>query len=189
MSTTVVFEEQVEIPLDLRTLADFRRWSVSDDFPERGRIDYIAGGMAQKLSWEEYRTDESLKSFRMPGVKLRHILGEMEIKLEPTAVKYIGDQDVAYENVVTSWGFMGMEKGVRLINRYESSVLITGETHEWEFVEYVHDAHQMGLRKALVMVGHVASEESGMEYFRNYLQEKSPSLSISYIRTNDLFRI
>jgi putative NIF3 family GTP cyclohydrolase 1 type 2 len=160
-----------------------------DNLHHHAKLDYIAVGMAQKLNWEEYRTDESLKSFRMPGVKLRQILRDMETKLEPTAMKYIGDQDVAYENVVTSWGFMGMERAVRLINRQESSVLITGETHEWEFVEYVHDAHQMGLRKALVMVGHVASEESGMEYFRNYLQEKSPSLSISYIRTNDLFRI
>jgi putative NIF3 family GTP cyclohydrolase 1 type 2 len=49
-------------------------------------------------------------------------------------------------------------------------------------------AHQMGLKKALVMTGHMASEESGVEYFGNYLQEKSPSLSISYIRTNDPFK-
>jgi hypothetical protein len=46
----------------------------------------------------------------------------------------------------------------------------------------------MGLRKALIVVGHVASEESGVEFFSNYLQEKTPSLSISYIRTDDLFK-
>ena len=40
MATTVVFEEQVEIPTDIQSLADFRRWALSDDFPERGRIDY-----------------------------------------------------------------------------------------------------------------------------------------------------
>jgi putative NIF3 family GTP cyclohydrolase 1 type 2 len=151
------------------------------------RLDYIALGMAQKLNWEKYRTDESFQSFKMPDVTLRHILRDIE-KLEPAAIKYIGDQDVAYENVITSWGFMMMENGVKLINRHENCVLITGETHEWEFVEYVHDAHQMGLKKALVMIGHVASEESGVEFFSNYLQEKSPSLSISYIRTNDLFK-
>lgn len=153
-----------------------------------GRLDYIAVGMAQKLNWGKYRTDESFKSFRMPEVKLRHILRDIEVKLEPTAIKYIGDKDVAYENVIVSWGFMMMENGVKLINRHENSVLITGETHEWEFVEYVHDAHQMGLRKALVMVGHIPSEESGVEFFSNYLQEKSPSLSILYIRTNDPFQ-
>jgi putative NIF3 family GTP cyclohydrolase 1 type 2 len=154
----------------------------------RPRLDYVAVGMAQKLNWEEYRTNESFKSFRMADVKLGRILRDIEVKLEPTAVKYIGDRDVAYENVITSWGFMMMENGVELINRHENCVLIAGETHEWEFVEYVHDAHQMGLSKAFVMVGHVASEESGVEFFSNCLQEKSPSLSISYIRTNDPFK-
>jgi putative NIF3 family GTP cyclohydrolase 1 type 2 len=152
------------------------------------RLDYIAVGMAHKLNWEEYRTDESFKSFRMADVRLGHIFRDIEVKLEPTAAKYIGDQDVAYENIITSWGFMMMENAAKLVNRYDSCVLIAGETHEWEFVEYVHDAHQMGLKKALVMVGHVASEESGVEFFGSYLQEKSPSLSISYIRTSDPFK-
>ncbi|MBN1978688.1 MAG: Nif3-like dinuclear metal center hexameric protein [Anaerolineae bacterium] len=150
-------------------------------------LDYIAAGMAQKLGWEKYRTDDSLKSFSMAGVKLGRILRDIDVGLEPTAVRYIGDKDVVYENVVTSWGFMGMEGGVRLINRHESCVLITGETHEWEVVEYVHDAHHQGLRKALVVTGHVPSEESGVEFFCDHLREKAPSLSIFYIKTDDLF--
>ncbi|MEJ5312021.1 MAG: Nif3-like dinuclear metal center hexameric protein [Anaerolineae bacterium] len=151
-------------------------------------FDYIAWGMAQKLNWQQYRTDESCKSFRMSGVNLDHILRDIATHLEPTALRYIGDADTAYENVITSWGFMMPENGVKLINRHESCVLITGETHEWEFVEYAHDAHRLGFKKALVVVGHVPSEESGMEYFSTCLQNKSPSLSISYIKTNDLFK-
>ncbi|OHB83603.1 MAG: hypothetical protein A2V98_16150 [Planctomycetes bacterium RBG_16_64_12] len=50
MATTVVFEERVEIPLNLRSLADFRRWATSDDFPERGRIDYVAGRIEVDMS-------------------------------------------------------------------------------------------------------------------------------------------
>jgi putative NIF3 family GTP cyclohydrolase 1 type 2 len=150
-------------------------------------LDYVAVGMAQKLGWGKYRTDDSFKSFRMADVKLARILRDIEVGLGPTAVRYIGDKDVVYENVITSWGFMMMENGVKLINRHESCVLITGETHEWEFVEYVHDAHHLGLRKALVVTGHVPSEESGVEFFCNYLRDKSPSLSISYIKTDDLF--
>jgi len=151
-------------------------------------LDYIATGMAQKLGWEPYRTDESCKSFRMPGVKLGQILDDLATHLKPAALRYIGDRDAIYENVVTSWGFMMIENGVRLINRHENSVLIVGETHEWEFVEYVHDAHRMGLRKALVVVGHVPSEEGGVEAFCDDVRAKFPSQSISYIKTNDLFQ-
>jgi putative NIF3 family GTP cyclohydrolase 1 type 2 len=150
-------------------------------------LDYIAVGMAQKLGWGGYRTDDSFKSFRMAGVKLARILSDIEAGLEPTAARYIGDRDVVYENIITSWGFMMMENAVKLINLHESCVLIAGETHEWEFVEYVHDAHHQGLRKALVIVGHVPSEEGGMEFLCDHLREKSPSLSISYIKTDDLF--
>ncbi len=82
---------------------------------------------------------------------------------------------------------MGMEFGVELINRHESCLLITGETHEWEFVEYVNDASRIGFKKALIATGHTVSEEGGMEYFCDYLREKAHGLSIAYIETNDLF--
>ena len=57
MASSVIFEERVEIPY-FRSLAEFRAWTLSDDFPERGRIDYIGGRIevrpiAEKgvLSW------------------------------------------------------------------------------------------------------------------------------------------
>jgi Uma2 family endonuclease len=53
MAATVVIEEQVEIPLDLHSLADFRRWATSDAFPERGRIDYVAGRIEVDMSPED----------------------------------------------------------------------------------------------------------------------------------------
>lgn len=53
---TVLFEEQVEVPLSIQTLEDFRRWALSDDFPERGRIDYIDGRIEVDMSPEDMFT-------------------------------------------------------------------------------------------------------------------------------------
>lgn len=61
MATTVIFGEQVEIPLDLRSLEDFRRWATSDDFPERGRIDYIVGRIEVDMSPEDFFCHGTLK--------------------------------------------------------------------------------------------------------------------------------
>jgi len=61
MATSVIFEEQVEIPMDLRSLADFRRWATSDDFPERGRIDYVAGRIEVDMSPEDLFRHGTLK--------------------------------------------------------------------------------------------------------------------------------
>ncbi len=54
MATTVRFEDTVEIPLEIGSLADFRRWAFSDEFPETGRIDYIAGCIEVHMSPEEF---------------------------------------------------------------------------------------------------------------------------------------
>lgn len=53
MATTILLdllEDQFEIPMDLRSLADFRAWAVSDSFPERGRIDYLDGRIEVDMS-------------------------------------------------------------------------------------------------------------------------------------------
>ena len=52
MSCAVLFEEQLRIP-PTNSLADFRRWLHADDFPERGRIDYIAGQIEVDMSPED----------------------------------------------------------------------------------------------------------------------------------------
>ncbi len=52
MTTAVILEEQVEIPA-IRSLSDFRRWALSDRFPERGRVDFIAGCIEVDMSPED----------------------------------------------------------------------------------------------------------------------------------------
>lgn len=61
MASSVVFEEQVEIPLDLRSLAEFRHWALSGCFPEQGRIDYLAGRIEVDMSPEDFFCHGTLK--------------------------------------------------------------------------------------------------------------------------------
>jgi Uma2 family endonuclease len=50
---SVLLEDRLEIPLGLRSLADFRAWALSDEFPEKGRIDYIRGRIEVDMSPED----------------------------------------------------------------------------------------------------------------------------------------
>lgn len=52
MTTAVILEEQVEIP-PIGSLSDFRRWATSEGFPERGRVDFIAGCVEVDMSPED----------------------------------------------------------------------------------------------------------------------------------------
>ena len=53
MATAIIFEEQLEIPL-VQSLADFRKWATSDEFPEHVRIDYLAGRIEVDMSPEDF---------------------------------------------------------------------------------------------------------------------------------------
>ena len=61
MAHTLVIEELMEIPLNLRSLAEFRAWATSDAFPERGRIDYLAGRIEVDMSPEDLFCHGALK--------------------------------------------------------------------------------------------------------------------------------
>jgi len=61
VATAVVFEDRVVVPMNLRSLADFRRWAMSPEFPEQGRIDYIGGVIEVDMSPEEVIAHGRLK--------------------------------------------------------------------------------------------------------------------------------
>ena len=69
------------------------------------------------------------------------------------------------------------EKGVDL--------LVTGESREWETVEYAHDAFLMGNKKAVIILGHNKGEEPGMEYFAEWLKPKVGGISVLHIPSGE----
>jgi Uma2 family endonuclease len=57
----VLLDQGLEIPT-IRNLAEFRRWALSDAFPQRGRIDYLDGRIEVDMSPEDVFTHGTLKS-------------------------------------------------------------------------------------------------------------------------------
>ena len=62
MARAIVFEERFEVPMDIGTLGDFRRWALSDDYPERGRMDYLGGRIEVDMSPEDLFTHGTVKT-------------------------------------------------------------------------------------------------------------------------------
>ncbi len=61
MATSISFQEQIEVPF-CHCLADFRAWATSDDFPDKARVDYIAGRIEVDMSPEDLFTHGNLKT-------------------------------------------------------------------------------------------------------------------------------
>jgi putative NIF3 family GTP cyclohydrolase 1 type 2 len=66
-------------------------------------------------------------------------------------------------------------------------VLVIGEAHEWETVEYVADAITAGQKKALIILGHIPSEQDGMEEFARWLGTFVKEVPVTFVPTADPF--
>ena len=58
----ILLEDEVRIPADVFDLASFREWARSDDFPDRGRIDFLGGEIEVTMSPENLGSHGSPKT-------------------------------------------------------------------------------------------------------------------------------
>ncbi len=79
----------------------------------------------------------------------------------------------------TSWGYCGRENGIKILAQPDIHVLICGETREWELVEYCRDSISSG-NEALIVVGHVLSEQGGMILCRDWLMRFCPEVPVGF---------
>jgi hypothetical protein len=67
-------------------------------------------------------------------------------------------------------GAAGFERETHALERDDVQVLLVGETREWETVEYAADALTEHRHKALIVIGHIPSEQPGMEECARWLK-------------------
>jgi putative NIF3 family GTP cyclohydrolase 1 type 2 len=76
---------------------------------------------------------------------------------------------------------------VQLLRRDDVEVLVIGEVPEWETIEYVADAAAEGRRKALILMGHIPSEQAGMAACAEWLKTFISSVPVIFVATAEPF--
>ena len=66
-------------------------------------------------------------------------------------------------------------------------VLLVGETREWETVEYAADAVSERRKKGLIVIGHVPSEQAGMEECTRWLKTFVKDVPVEFVATKQPF--
>ncbi|WP_266364039.1 Nif3-like dinuclear metal center hexameric protein [Tellurirhabdus rosea] len=147
--------------------------------------DGIATGMAREMGWEKYMNPEQPKQFTLPETTLSRLARELESKLKIRTMRVVGDPNLPVRNVLASWGNVSLQPGIPYLA--QSDVLIVGETHEWELVEYVQDAIAAGQKKALIVLGHLVSEQAGMKYCAEWLKGFVPEVPVAFVAAPEPF--
>ena len=73
------------------------------------------------------------------------------------------------------------------LERDDVQVLLVGETREWETVEYAADAVTQGRQKALIVIGHIPSEQNGMEECTRWLRAFVKQVPLEFVLAKQPF--
>ena len=151
------------------------------------RPDGIATGMARELGWEKFADPENPRRFTLAPAPLLRLAREMETKLEIRTMRVVGDPKLQVSRALASWGYASQIPGIPQFAREDVDVFIVGETREWEVVEYAQDAIAAGKKKALIVLGHVVSEQAGMKYCAEWLKGFIPEVPVELVAAAEPF--
>jgi putative NIF3 family GTP cyclohydrolase 1 type 2 len=149
--------------------------------------DGIATGMARELGWEKNADAQNPKMFTFPGVPLSRFAKEIQEKLKIRTMRVVGDPNLTIKRAVASWGYASRDPGIQLLAQPDVDALIVGEAREWEVIEYAQDAISAGQKKALLVLGHVVSEQAGMKYCAEWLKTFVTDVPVEFIAAAEPF--
>jgi putative NIF3 family GTP cyclohydrolase 1 type 2 len=161
-------------------------WRFHDHWHRRNP-DGIEAGNARALGWEKYQDPANQYLFTLPETTVEKLAEELRVKLHAAVPRIAGDRAMKVTRVAFSPGSSGFHRETGALEMPDVQVLIAGETHEWETVEYVTDAYTEGRAKALILLGHVASEQAGMEECALWLRTFITGLPIAFVPAADLW--
>ena len=64
---------------------------------------------------------------------------------------------------------------------------LAGESPQWETYEYMRDAVDQGRKKAIIFLGHINSEEAGMNYCSVWLKSFIKDMPVCFMEGGSSF--
>lgn len=161
-------------------------WRFHDHWHRRNP-DGILAGMVHTLGWEKYQREENPHLFTMPERTLEELAAELAKKLDSPVVRVVGEPGMKVTRIAFSPGSAGFVRETHALELERVEVLLVGETREWETVEYTADAVSEGRKKAMIVIGHVPSEQAGMEECARWLKTFVKNVPIEFVPAKQPF--
>jgi putative NIF3 family GTP cyclohydrolase 1 type 2 len=161
-------------------------WRFHDHWHRRNP-DGILAGMVKALGWEKYQSAEKPHLFTVPEITLGKLAADVAKLLKTPVLRVVGNPEMKVTRLALSPGSAGFERETHALELESVEVLLVGETREWETVEYAADAVTEGKRKALIVIGHVPSEQAGMEECARWLKTFLKDVPIEFVATKQPF--
>jgi putative NIF3 family GTP cyclohydrolase 1 type 2 len=131
-------------------------------------VDGINLGTMQLMGWSKFMHADNQRLFTIPQTTLLSLSKDFQKRMGANTIRVIGDPALPVSIVYESWGNCSAFPGINFLNS-EADVLVIGETQDWDLIAYAQDLVSSGRKKALIVLGHVKSEQWGMKACAEWL--------------------
>lgn len=158
------------------------------DIPHRMSPDMIGAGTIAALGWDAHRHAESSNVFGLAPTTLDSLAILVGARLGARSVRVAGNGSGRVRRVAITYGFPGFAANRRAMQSSAIDVLIIGEDHEWETIEYATDAIAAGQLQGMIVLGHVPSEQAGMGHVARWLRTFIREVPVDFVPAAEPFR-
>jgi len=161
-------------------------WRFHDGWHAR-KPDGILLGMTRALDWVHYQSSENPHLFQLLETAVSQLAATVQRKLNLQNLRVVGDKNMKLTRVALLPGAAGPALQIRLLERGDVEALLIGDVPEWETIEYVADAVSEGKRKALFLLGHIPSEQAGMDECALWLCTFIREVPIEFVPAKEMY--
>lgn len=166
--------------------------------------DGIFRGFDEETGWRKFRMPQDARSaafpagagfdgcYQLPPTTLRDLARFLQTRFDMPFMRYIGDPDMPVSRVglLPGGGSLGLgveNMPMRLMRDRALDVILCGDLTEWTLPAYVRDAYQLGLCKAILVLGHERSEEPGMKRLGAWLRSVTGDIPVVFVDAGEPF--
>jgi putative NIF3 family GTP cyclohydrolase 1 type 2 len=149
--------------------------------------DGILEGMTQALGWQKYQQAADPLRYTLPETTLDRLAGSIKKSLNVSVLRVVGSRDMKTTKIAMLPGASGSTAHRQMLQRDDVEVAVIGEVPEWETILYVADAAAQGKKKALILIGHIPSEQAGMANCAQWLKTFIKDVPIEFVPAAEPF--
>ncbi len=157
------------------------------DYLHAHQPDGVMMGVLTAMGWQKYYDAKKPYVITIEPASLQSIMDLAKKNLGIAHLKFIGDRSQVCSRIALIPGAAGGTVQISALQKEKPDLLICGEVREWETSEYVRDLRSSGSKSALLVLGHIVSEEPGLEWMVKWLQPHMPGIKITHIPSADAF--
>ena len=146
------------------------------------RPDPLVAGSARALGWSRYASPTDPRIYVIPPTTLRQLAADVARRLKGRAIRVVGDPGMTVSRIALGPGY-GVPPLTAAVD-----LAVGGETPEsGGNAQYALDAAAIGQARATIILGHMLSEDFGMQEVAEWLRTVVADVPIDWLPAEEPF--